>query len=111
MLEFIRPALLAYITFFRWIGTALGFVGRCVVFVVVSILFCSLTLGWIMTLISCVIMGHPLKGLIVGGEQFILAALCLPALRGLFASGQKKPGRVTQPAPAPALPLISYEKN
>lgn len=111
MIDVIRRTFRAYVQLFRWIGTAIGFVGRCIAFVVISFLLCALSLGWIMTAISCLVMGDPLKGLLVGGEQFILAALCLPALHGLFAARQNNAGRVYAPAPSPSLPLISYEKN
>lgn len=111
MIDVIRRTFRAYVQLFRWIGTAIGFVGRGIAFVVISVLLCALSLGWIMTVISCLIMGDPLKGLLVGGEQFILAALCLPALHGLFAAHPNNAGRMYKPAPAPSLPPISYEKK
>lgn len=96
MFDVISHAVRSYITLFRWIGHALGFVGRCILFVVISGLLCTFTLGWIMTVISCLIMGDPLKALFVGGEQFLLAALCLPALQGLFG-GSSKPIATPRP--------------
>lgn len=108
MIDVISNAVRAYIKLFCWMGHAFGFIGRCVLFVIISVLLCTFTIGWIMTVISCLIMGDPIKAILVGGEQFLLAALCLPALQGLFGSSPKKKAPMGSPtAPMPPYRLIT----
>lgn len=88
-----------YFILVRWTAVVLGAIGRGISFVVISCLFCALSFGSMLTFLSCAFTGHFLKGIVVSGEQMIMAIFCVSVLSALGGKRLADLGQRIEPRP------------